>query len=68
MFLADLDRYDEEYTALDKYHKQQESLSMLDIPGRRSLARIFRDSGRPPPPGFSEEYDDEWAERKYSEM
>lgn len=68
MFFADLARYNEEYTALEKYHRQQESLSMLDVSGRRSLARVFRDSGRPPPPGFSEQYDDEWAERRHGEM
>lgn len=41
---------------------------MLDVPGRRSLARVFRDSGRPAPPGFSEEHDREWEERRRHEM
>lgn len=68
MFLVDLERYEEEYSALDEYHREQENLSMLDVSGRRSLAQVFRDSGRPPPPGFSEEYDQEWAERKHHEV
>lgn len=63
MFLVNLAYTNKEYP-----HPQQELywkfLCMLDVSGRRGLARLLRDSARPTLPEFLEDNDEEWEEEE----